>query len=109
MEFVPLLVLGLVVRQVTDLLKQITNRDVNAVVTQVLAWLAGVGLAFLVGASDFGRLVPVGSSNLGAIDGPAKLLVGLVFLAIAGAAHDLKKAVDTSNSTNSNTTLIPPL
>jgi len=100
MEFVPVLVLGLVVLQVTSFSKDVLNfrTRTNAVVTQVVGWLFGVGLTFLVAEADAFAFVTVGDQPLASIDGPSKFLVGLVFLSVATTIYKAKQAIDGSDT-----------
>ncbi len=101
MDFTPVLVLGLVVFQVGEFLKQVTNRDVNGVATQLVLWAGSVGLTFLVAETQFGLTIPVGDLTLDQENTATKFLVGLIFLSAAGAVYKLKQAVDGSDSARS--------
>lgn len=98
MEFVPLLVLSALIKKIVDTVKYGAAGDVNAVVTQVVAWLAGIAVAFLAASSDFGDSIAVNGDFLGLLNGWSVALVGLNLASTAGIGWDIIKAVDSSNS-----------
>lgn len=98
MEFVPLLVLSSLVKKLTDFLKYALNADVNAIVTQIAAWLIGVAVAFVGAKSDWGHQLAVNGINVADLNNWSLLLVGVNLASLAGVGWDVIKAVDSSNS-----------
>lgn len=101
-------VVGLValVWKFVDFLKNVTpaGRNVNAAITQLVVWVAGLAAVFLYGESQLGNTVTIGDITLENADTPTKIIVGLSIGAIASAAVDVKKAIDSGDSSKQ-----PPL
>jgi hypothetical protein len=96
-EFVPILVLGLVVYTLTNLLKYLRARDWNGVLTLLGAWVVGFLAVWLVGSTDWGATISVAE----------KVLAGLVVASAAATTADLKKAFDGTD-TATKPPLVPP-
>lgn len=97
--------------KVIDFLRQAANFAANksGVVTQLLAWIAGV-LAVIVAAhadATSSLVLPGATQNLGALDGWSQVLVGLLLASTASAAVDVKQAIDGTDS-NVKPPLLPP-
>lgn len=98
-EFVPILVLGLVVYTLTNFVKYVRNREWSAVVTLVAAWVVGVLAVWLVGATSWAETITVGGTEtLNTLSFPEKLLVGLVVTSIGSFGYDLKRSFDNTDS-----------
>lgn len=99
-EFVPVLALLALVYAVINFLKEVTNKQVNAVVTQLITWVAGVVGVWLFSESDFGSAIAVGETGytLSNINFSSLILVGLTIGSLAMVAYDLKKAIDRTDS-----------
>lgn len=98
-EFVPILVLGLVVYTLTNLLKYLRARDWSAVVTLLGAWLIGIAAVWIVGATDWAQTITVGGlKTLDALSWAEKVLVGLVVMSTGSVVYDLKRSFDNSDS-----------
>lgn len=98
MEFVPLLVMSALVKKVVDFVKYGANGDINAVVTQAVAWLAGMLVTMAAAQSDFGAAIVVNGTTLGMLNVWSQALIGLNLASAAGVGWDVIKAVDASNS-----------
>jgi hypothetical protein len=98
MEFVPLLVIGSLIKKAVDLLKYVTNQDWNAAATQLVTWAAGIGLAFLLANSDFADGLAVNGQTLASLNAFSIVLVGLAVSSTASTAVDTLKAIDGSQS-----------
>lgn len=98
MEFVPLLLMASLVKKGVDFVKYATSGDVNALVTQIVAWVVGVGLAFLAANSDWAEDINVNGQALSALNGWSLVLVGVAIASLAGFGWDAIKAIDNSNS-----------
>lgn len=98
MEFVPLLVVAALLKKIVDFVRFALARDVNAAVTQVVSWVAGVGLMWLVSSSDFVNGVVIGGLNLGDLNAASIVLAGLAVSSTAGVGVDVIKAVDNTQS-----------
>jgi uncharacterized membrane protein len=107
-EFVPILVLGLVVYTLTNLLKYLRARDWNGVVTLLGAWVIGTIAVWIVGATDWASTVTVGGlKTLDMLSWAEKILVGLVITSVGSTVFDLKKSFDNTDSA-ATPQLVPP-
>lgn len=102
-----LALMGALISKIVDFARQVRARDWNAVVTQAVAWAAGVAGAFLLAASDFADGVvfdQLGGYALSDLNGASLIFVGMAVLSAFSTLRDLTKAVDGSQSA-----AIPPL
>jgi hypothetical protein len=107
MEFVPLIVLTALIKKIVDTVKYLVAGDVNAVVTQFLAWAAGIALAFVAANSDWGDTIMVNGQTLGGLNGWSLAFVGINLASLAGFGWDTLKAIDNTNSAAVPTLLAP--
>jgi hypothetical protein len=98
MPLVPLVALGTVVFSFVNLLKFASGRQWNAVITQLIAWAAGIAGIFLAGETQFASGINVGDMTLDTLDGSSKLFLGLVATSLLSTVNELKKAIDSSDS-----------
>jgi hypothetical protein len=98
MEFVPLVVLTALIKKIVDTIKYAVAGDVNAVATQIVAWLAGIGVAFLGANSDWANQMQIGGLPLDALNNWSIVLAGINLASTAGLAWDAIKAIDNDNS-----------
>lgn len=94
-------------KQMMDLLKYVTNREWNGVITIVVAWLLGMFAVILVSASSLGKgeLFGVIISNESFL---GQLVIGMIVGSATGLAHDTLKAIN-NKSDASKPALIPGL
>lgn len=104
MNFVPLVAMGLLVYAIINTLKQASAKNWNAVVTQVIVWVAGVVVILLVAQTQFAEGVSVNGIALTKLDFWSALFVGLIASSIGSFGNDLKKAFD-----NTDSAMVPPL
>jgi hypothetical protein len=104
MDFVPLVVMVSLVKKVVDFVKYAVNGDVNAIVTQIVAWLVGIGSAFLAANSDWARSIMINGQPLSSLNAWSLVFVGVVLASVAGFGWDTVKAIDGTNSAQ-----VPPL
>lgn len=107
MDFVPLLAMSALVKKVVDMVKFLSAGDVNAIVTQIVAWLAGIAAVFIVAKSDFGNQVIVNELALSSLNNWALTLAGIVLASTAGLGWDTISALDNTNSANTPQLLHP--
>lgn len=108
MEIVPVLFMIAFVKKVVDLLKYGTNGDWNGVVTQLVAWGAGIAIAFLTANSDFGANTQVNEMALSTLNGWTVVLAGIGLASSAGFGWDTLKSLDNKD-TSAMPTLTPAL
>lgn len=90
MEFVPILVAAALVYSLANLVKQIQGGAVNEAVTQMFTWICGIGVTFLLRASDFAENVTIGSDGytLSTLNPFSTILVGIALASTAGVIYD---------------------
>lgn len=98
MDIVPLLFMAAFVKKAVDVLKYAFAADVNGILTQVVAWAAGIGIAFLVAYSNFGDQVNVNGIALSSLNSWAIVLAGMAVASGAGFGVDTLKALDNTDS-----------
>jgi len=83
-----------------DFLRNATAGKVglNAVVTQLCAWIAGLVAVFLYAESQLGVGVVLGDTTLDKADTATKIIVGLGIASIASTFVKLTKSIDSSDS-----------
>lgn len=93
------------VKKVVDFVRYLSAGDARSVVTQVLSWVAGIGVAFLLAASDITQRFDIGGGYpLGNANGASLVLIGIGLASGASFGVDLLKARD-----NSQSAAVPPL
>jgi len=98
MPLVPLVGLGTVVFSLVNVLKFASAKQWNSVVTQLIAWVAGIAGIFVVGATQFASGIAVGDLTLDKLDTPSKFFLGLVATSLLSTVNELKKAIDNNDS-----------
>lgn len=98
-----------VVKKLTDFAKLVTNlpTTTSAVVSQLLAWLLGIGATFVYAASNvYGSTVQFGDTgqSLATADTATKLIIGVAVGSVGSLVVDWQKARD-----NNDTAKMPPL
>jgi hypothetical protein len=104
MPIVPLVALGTIVFSLVNVLKFASGGQWNAVLTQFIAWAAGIIGIFLAGETQFASGITVGDVTLENLDAPSKLFLGLVATSLLSTVNEIKKAIDNSDSAST-----PPL
>lgn len=98
MEFVPLLVMVALVKKAVDFIKYVTSGDLNAIITQLVAWAVGIALAFIAANSDWADTIMINGEPLNSFNNWSLVFVGLNVASLAGFGWDTLKAIDGSNS-----------
>lgn len=98
MDFAPLVVALALVWKLVDFAKACRVRDIDAIVSQLAVWVAGVIVIFLLAATDFASGVKIGSLNLDALNAASLVLLGLSIGSTGSVAYDFKRAFDGSDS-----------
>jgi hypothetical protein len=92
--------LAALVLTLVDFLKNLTSgkAGLNAVVTQLCAWVAGLVAVFLYAESELGDGIAIGTTTLDHADFATKVIVGLAVASIASTFVKLTKSIDNSDS-----------
>lgn len=98
MDFAPMLAAVALIWKIVDFAKVVRVRDVDAIVSQVAVWAAGVIVMFLLAATDFATGVDIGGRDASALNWASLVLVGLSIGSVASTAYDFKRAIDRTDS-----------
>lgn len=98
MDFAPLLAAIALIWKIVDTVKYARARNVDAIVTQLGVWLAGVGVVLLLAATDFANGIEVAEFSLDKLNIASLVLLGLTIGSSASVAVDVKKAIDNTDS-----------
>lgn len=107
MPFVPLAAMGALVFTLVNLLKNLRAGKWSPVVTQLIAWLAGVVVVVLFAQTDWAATIAFGGQALSDLNGSSQFVIGLMASSIFGVATEVIKAVDNTDSA-AKSPLIPP-
>ena len=102
------LILGAAALKATDLVKYLISwlsgpasarpKALNGLLTLIITAVAGVLLVALFAKSEFASQVKVGKAGLDELSFGSQVWFGLVVSSFASTLHDLKKAVDSSDT-----------
>ncbi len=98
MSFVPLVALGTLVFTFVNFLRFLVARNWSSVLTQLIAWAAGVVGVFLMRATDFASGIKIGDVTLDKLSFWSTLLLGLIATSLLSTVNEVKKALDSNDS-----------
>lgn len=98
MEFVPIAVAGLMINTAMAALKAIRAKLYGDALTIFVAFLVGVGVAWLLSMSDFAAAVKVGTQSLADMNAASLVFVGFAMASVGRFAYQATKAVDQNQS-----------
>lgn len=98
MEFTPVLVAGAMIWTAVSALKLLSAKKTNDFLTLMVVVAVGIGVAFLLRASDFSAGINVGSVALSKLNIASTILFGYGLSSFARVAYEVKKAVDGHDS-----------
>ena len=104
MEAITLVALVALMKKIVDTFKYVTNKDVNAFVTQLVTWLTGVVTVWLATSADITSGLSIFGTTFGALNGGSILLGGMIFSSAASVVYDIQASRD-----NNDTAATPPL
>lgn len=81
-----------------DFLRYARGGDVNGMLTQLCAWIAGVVVILLVAQTDWADGIAIGTMSLGKLNFWSLVFYGMSAGSAASLAKDTLKAVDNTNS-----------
>lgn len=98
MDFIPTLAMTVLTLKIIDTLRYARAADLNGVLTQLSAWIAGVIVVLLAAQTDWASGIEIGDKNLHTLGFWSLVFYGLSAGSGASIAKDTLKAVDNSNS-----------
>lgn len=102
--FTPLVALGAIIFALINFLKYVTNKSWSQVVTQAVAWGAGVIGVALFAHSQIGGGIAIGGTTLHRLDWASQFIVGLSATSFFSPVIKTLEAID-----NTNTAVTPAL
>jgi hypothetical protein len=98
MTFNALLAVGTLVFTFVNFLTYVRSKNVNGVVTQAIAWVAGI-LAILIAAhTQFAPDITFGNHVLSKLDWQSQVFLGLIATSILSTVNEVKKAIDNKDT-----------
>lgn len=98
MDFIPLVAAVALVWKAVDFVRYLQARDTANVTTQLVVWVVGVAVTFLLAGTNFADGIVIGDVGVGSMNWQSLLLIGLSLGSSASAVVDFKKAVDNTDS-----------
>lgn len=98
MTVVPIVLLGALVYSFTNFLRYLAGKQYGSAITQGVVWAAGIGAVYLFAETQFGSQVHIGDLPVDQFDFATRLMVGFLASSLFAAFHDVKTAIDTSQS-----------
>jgi hypothetical protein len=98
MEPFTLAALAALALKVTSLVKFLAARSFGDVLTQLVAWIAGVGVILIAANADITSDLVVAGNTLGSMNFWSQVLVGLSLGSLGSFAYDVKAAVDNTDT-----------
>ena len=108
MAFTPLFALGTLVFTFVNFLKYARNKDINGVVTQGVAWVAGIAGVAIAAHTQFAGSINFGSLPLNKMNFVTQIFIGLIATSILSTVNEVKKAVDNTDSAAQPPLVGPP-
>jgi hypothetical protein len=108
----PLVAVGTLVFTFVNFLTYLFSKNWNGVLTQAIAWAAGVAGIFIASATQYAGQVRFGSHALSGMDPGTKIFLGLIATSILSTVNEIKKAIDAKDSAEKVPLLksvIPPI
>lgn len=93
-----LLVLAAPIKKVVDFIRNLRGKDTNAIVTQLVAWAAGIATVYIAANVDLGGAFGSANELLDSWGLWAQTVAGFVLGSGASLVQDTFKAVDNSQS-----------
>lgn len=98
METITIVALVALMKKVVDTFKFITNRNLNALVTQLVTWITGIFLVWLSTSADITETLSIFGTTFGDLNGGSIVLGGMIFSSVASVVYDYQAARDNSDS-----------
>lgn len=98
MSFTPLAALGTLVFTFVNFLTYLRSKNWNGVLTQAIAWVAGIAGVFIAAHTQFADQIKFGAQMLSSMAWPTQLFLGLIATSILSTVNEVKKAIDNNDS-----------
>ena len=98
MPFVPLVEMGALVFCLVNFLKNLKAGLWSPVLTQLIAWVAGVLVVVFYAQTDWADKITFGDTALSSLNASSQIAIGLAASSIFGVVTQAIKALDTSDS-----------
>jgi hypothetical protein len=95
MEFIPAVVLVALIKSFVDLAKRLLNKEYKPVATQLLSYLAGVGVVVLFSKTACAASLAIGGVTLAGAGLATCAVIGIALASTAGLAADALSAVSS--------------
>ncbi len=92
------LLLGAFAKKLVDFVRQLRGKDTSAILTQLLAWVAGITVVFVGAHVDVAAGVEVANQSLDQLGLWSQVVLGLVVGSLGSISKDLLKSIDNSQS-----------
>ncbi len=112
MSFTPLVAVGTLVFTFVNFLTYLFSRNRNGVLTQGIAWAAGIAGIYIASATQYASQIRLGSHALSGMDPGTKIFLGLIATSILSTVNEIKKAIDAKDSAEKAPLLksaVPPI
>jgi Na+/proline symporter len=103
---VELALLAALAKKVVDFVRQLRGKDTSAILTQILAWVAGIAVVFIGANVDVAAGVEIANQSLDQLGLWTQVVLGFVVGSVASVGKDVLKAVDPSQ-TEATPKLVP--
>jgi hypothetical protein len=97
-SFTPLVAVGTLVFTFVNFLTYLRSKNWNGVLTQLIAWAAGIAGIFIASGTQFAPQIKFGSQALSGMNPWTKIFLGLIATSILSTVNEVKKAIDNNDS-----------
>ncbi len=98
MSLTPLVAVGTLVFTFVNFLTYLRSGNWNGVVTQLIAWAAGIAGILIAAHTQFASQITFGTQKLSSMNGPTQLFLGLIATSLLSTVNEIKKAIDSTDS-----------
>ncbi len=98
MELIPIVLMATLVGKLVDFVRQVRGKDLNGVLTQVVAWIAGVAIVLLFAESDWANAVQFGDIFLDQMNFASQVIAGLALASGYSTFKDFLKSRDATQT-----------
>jgi hypothetical protein len=99
MPITPIVLVGSLVYAFIQFMKDLTNRNMNAVITQLSVWVAGVAAITLAAATDYADAVNIGDKTLADLSTWSLVFIGLLASSLFSVVHDVTRTIGNDGGT----------